>query len=47
MYTVQKQKRAYSKADIAELRKIGKEIKESKKDADYKRAIDDLIKATT
>lgn len=37
----------YSKADIAELRKIGKEIKESKKDAEYKRAIDDLIKATT
>ena len=39
--------KAYSKADIAELRRIGRDIKESKKDAEYRMAIDSLIKATT
>ena len=39
--------KAYSKVDIAELRRIGKDIKESKKDAEYRLAIDCLIKATT
>ena len=37
----------YSKADIAKLKKIGKKIKESKKDAEYRHAIDDFIRATT
>ena len=47
MYTVQKQKSAYSKEDIAKLRRIGREIKESKKDPDYRRALRQFIKETT
>ena len=39
--------RPYSKADIAKLKKIGREIKEAKKDPEYRRAIDNFIKATT
>ncbi|HZX33988.1 MAG TPA: hypothetical protein VFF09_01270 [archaeon] len=39
--------RAYSEADIAKLRKISRSIKESKKNADYRRAIEEFIKATT
>ncbi|MBI4044441.1 MAG: hypothetical protein HY392_01910 [Candidatus Diapherotrites archaeon] len=47
MYTVQKQKSAYSKMDIAKLRKISRDIKEAKKDPAFRKAIDDFIKATT
>ena len=47
MYTVQKEKGVYSKADVAKLRKIGREIKAAKKDAEYRRAIDNFIKAST
>jgi len=39
--------RSYSRADISELKRIGKEIKESKKSVGYRHAIDDFIKATT
>ena len=37
----------YSKADIAKLRKISREIKEAKKSPAFKQAIEDFIKATT
>ncbi|MFH1587156.1 MAG: hypothetical protein ABID38_04825 [Candidatus Diapherotrites archaeon] len=41
------EKKIYSEADVAELKRIGREIKESKKSAEYRHAIDDFIKATT
>ncbi|HIH07955.1 MAG: hypothetical protein J4224_05075 [Candidatus Diapherotrites archaeon] len=44
--TVEREK-PYSKTDIAELKKIGREIKEAKKNPEYRRAIDNFIKATT
>ena len=47
MYRTETVERPYSKADAVELRRIGRKIKASKKDAGYRRAIDDLIKAST
>ena len=44
--TVEREK-PYSKTGIAELKKIGREIKEAKKNPEYRRAIDNFIKATT
>ncbi len=37
----------YSKADIAKLQKISREIKEAKKRPGFRQAIEDFIKATT
>ncbi len=39
--------RPYSKEDIAKLKKIGKEIKEAKKDPEYRAALRQFIKETT
>lgn len=37
----------YSKADIAKLKKISREIKEAKKSSAFRRAIEDFINTTT
>ncbi|HZX20512.1 MAG TPA: hypothetical protein VFF13_05855 [archaeon] len=37
----------YSRADLAKLRKISREIKRAKKNPKFVKAIDDFIKATT
>jgi len=37
----------YSKEDITKLKAIGRKIKEAKKDPEYRKAIDEFIKATT
>lgn len=47
MYKTESIEKPYSKANIAELKKIGRKIKEAKKKAGYRRAIDNFIKATT
>ena len=44
--TVEREK-PYSKADIAKLKKIGREIKEAKKDPEYRAALRQFIKETT
>ncbi len=47
MYRTETVERLYSKADVAKLRKIGKEIKESKKDPKFNAALRQFIRETT
>ncbi len=44
--TVEREK-PYSKADIAKLRKVGRELKEAKKDPKFRAALRQFIKETT
>ncbi|GEM_PF-2720378 len=45
--TVLVEKEAYSKKDLGRLRKLGREIKEAKKDPKFVKALKEFIKATT
>ena len=47
MYAVQKEKSVYSKADIVKLRKIGRGLREAKKDPEFRAALREFIKETT